>query len=164
MSPIITRATLLLLSVLTIPSLSEAQRPGRMPLPRESRMMQQKAAFEAREGRQLERIYDGLLDGSLTWPEAQRLFREQARIERTIMRAVRDSRLRRTEIRRISRMQDRASTHIRFLRHNRLTRAGVLPLRPRIQRRGARRNGFTPAHSPRLRPVRKHRSTTVWSI
>ena len=91
-------------------------------LPRTSVAMRFRMNVQRRMAKQLERIYGGILDGSLTWRESSKLFPAQERIERKLYKALRDGRLRPYERRRITSMQNRESRRIGVMRHNRLTR------------------------------------------
>lgn len=71
------------------------------------------AGVDGREANQRSRIRAGVADGSLTRPEAHRLFRQQTHIERveTRMRSD-DGRLGARERLRLDRKLDRSSAHI----------------------------------------------------
>lgn len=75
-----------------------------------------------REARQEQRIDQGIQSGALTAPEARRLGREQAGIERAETRAEADGRISRREAVKLERRQDRASAHIAHAKHDRQTR------------------------------------------
>jgi len=70
------------------------------------------ARIEAREARQIDRIYRARQRGELTWYESWGLRAEQARIRRMERNALRDGYLNTYEARRIEEAQDRASRHI----------------------------------------------------
>jgi hypothetical protein len=71
------------------------------------------AGIDAREARQREAIRRGIASGEITPREAERLWREQARIERSERRAEADGRISRAERVRLDRQLDNAGRHIR---------------------------------------------------
>lgn len=147
----ITLSTLFALTLTAVPNAAEARNPYSAPLPRTSLSMRNQANIQAREARQIRRIYQGIMNGKLTWSEANRLFAQQAKIERTLARYMRDGTLRGWEIRRLASMQHRASRHIARLSANRHVR--LVHLRPGVTRRAV------PPATP-VRPVRGPRPVT----
>jgi len=82
-------------------------------------------ASEARERqlRQRARIHHGIHNGTLVGHEARRLAVEQRAIRKAGRRMMaNDGKLGRVERKRLDRMQDRASHHIFFAKHNARTR------------------------------------------
>lgn len=156
------------LSLLAVPLVASAQRgpqvrpvtqkirPGtkllpktRRPLTRPSATMRARMQIEKRMARQMGRIHYGMMDGSLTWREASKLFKGQRQVERKLVRAMADRRLLRYELIRIDRLQDRQSTLISALRHNRQTRRALPTLSspPPVSKR------MTRPHAPTRRIV-----------
>ena len=74
--------------------------------------------FTRREGRQQNRIYQGVDSGQITPGEYQRLEREQGRIEAQRQRVWSDGALTPKEACRMTREQNRASRHIWRANHN----------------------------------------------
>jgi polyhydroxyalkanoate synthesis regulator phasin len=77
------------------------------------------AGIDARQARQREAIRRGIASGEITPREAERLWREQARIERYETRAEADGRISRAERVRLDRQLDNAGRHIRHESHDR---------------------------------------------
>jgi hypothetical protein len=75
-----------------------------------------------RQGRQEQRIEQGVANGSLTRREARRLGKEQAGVVRAENRAEADGRVTRREAARLERRQDAASRHIYRHKHDRQVR------------------------------------------
>lgn len=78
--------------------------------------------MDRREGRQRDRIAEGVRSGDLTRAEAQRLRRGQRQVRRMERRALADGRVSPRERRRIEHAQDRQSRSIHRLKHNRRSR------------------------------------------
>ena len=72
-----------------------------------------------RRERQIERIESGVENDSLAWGEARKLRKEQRKIRRTASRMrADDGKLGPRERHRLHHMQDRASKHIYWAKHN----------------------------------------------
>lgn len=112
--------TLTLLTVLTfaVPALARPNR-GVPHVPVAKQVVQD---FERRQNAQLDRIFKGLSDGTLTWAEGNRLLKAQQRIETTAERALSDGLLFPVEMRKIDAMLDRQAFQIVALRENRAFR------------------------------------------
>lgn len=108
--------TLTLLSALTfaLPALARPNR-GVPHVPVAQQVVQD---FERRQNAQLERIFKGLSDGTLTWAEGNRLLKAQQRIETAAERALSDGLLFPAEMRKIDAMLDRKAFQIVALREN----------------------------------------------
>lgn len=76
-----------------------------------------------RQARQLQRIEQGIANGSLTRGEVKQLRKEQRRIAAVKRTARQDGRVTRRETRRIAKLQDRASDRIYEFKHNRSRQA-----------------------------------------
>lgn len=74
--------------------------------------------IDHREARQIERIVNGIQDGSLTRREARDLFRSQIRIRAYEARAKADGRFTRRERIKLRRKLDRQSRRIWWKKHN----------------------------------------------
>lgn len=108
-----------LLAATLLSSVAHARKPF---LPATSFTQRVMLQVEKRMNNQLDRIYKGLRDGSVTFKEARSLLAEQDRVERKLVSALRDGRIRPREARRIQRAQDRAGRHIRSAKRNALAR------------------------------------------
>ena len=131
------------------------------PMSFEARVVQR---VQRRETNQLRKIHHGVIDGSLTFREANQLYRDQRRVERTLARYMRDGRMRSWEARKLDRMQDRAAARIRNLRRNGVARMNLQHHIRAPHRAGAPRQQLAPRIHPTKprRPHRQARPTRVY--
>lgn len=160
-----TISTLFAMALMVLPAASQAFTPGPRILPRTS-TLRVLNRIQSRQSNQMMRIYNGMIDGTLTRSESARLLKDQRGIRKQLLRSLRDGLLFPREIRGLKRAQRRAGKRIsRLVRNRYMKRAyyrnGPRPL-PRKRMLIKKRTLHKPVMVRKVRPSRRKASTGIY--